>query len=227
MPMFNVIIKRTEDIIFSLLILVILSPILFLLCLVSFLTQGWPIFYVSRRMVTAKKEISIPKFRTMAKDAKNEKYGLERKYMKKGYLDIPLNSEVYTPLGRFMEKTQLVEVPQVILVLLGEMSFVGNRPLPKKNVDLLKENFPDQWQKRFNAPTGMTCVTQIVGKLNLDAKQRLELESLYSDVYMNGNVLRADVYIIFSTIILVLLRGPGTYVSYNSAKKFLKSCIKK
>ena len=147
--------------------------------------------------------------------------------MKKGYLDIPLNSEVYTPLGRFMEKTQLVEVPQVILVLLGEMSFVGNRPLPKKNVDLLKENFPDQWQKRFNAPTGMTGITQIVGKLNLDAKQRLELESLYSDVYMNGNVLRADVYIIFSTIILVLLRGPGTYVSYNSAKKFLKSCIKK
>ena len=227
MPMFNIIIKRAEDIIFSLLILVILSPILFLLCLVSFLAQGWPIFYVSRRMVTAKKEINILKFRTMVKDAKIEKYGLERKYMKKGYLDIPLNSEVYTPLGRFMEKTQLVEVPQVIHVLLGEMSFVGNRPLPKKNVDLLKENFPDQWQKRFIAPTGMTGITQIVGKLNLDAKQRLELESLYSDVYMNGNVLRADVYIIFSTIILVFSRGSVAYVSYNSAKKALKSCIKR
>ncbi len=225
--MFNRILKRIEDIIFSLSVLVILSPILFLLSLVSFLLQGWPIFYVSRRMVTVKKEINIIKFRAMVKDAKIEKYGLEKKYMKKGYLDIPLSSEVYTPIGRFMEKTQLVEVPQVIHVLLGEISFVGNRPLPKKNVNLLKENFPDQWQKRFNSPAGMTGITQVVGKLNLDAKQRLELESLYSDVYMNGNVLKADVYIIFSTIILILLRGPGAYRSYNSAKKVLMSCIKK
>ena len=131
------------------------------------------------------------------------------------------------PIGKFMEKTQLVEVPQVTHVLFGEISFVGNRPLPKKNVNLLKENFPDQWQKRFNAPTGMAGITQVVGKLNLDAKERLELESLYSDVYMNGNVFKADVYIIFPTIILIFLRGPRGYRSYNSAKKTLMSCIKK
>ena len=50
--------------------------------------------------------------------------------MKNGYLDIPLTSEVYTPFGKFLEKTQFVELPQVFYVLLGKISFVGNRPLP-------------------------------------------------------------------------------------------------
>ena len=61
--------------------------------------------------------------------------------MLNGYLDVPLDSDVYTPFGRFLEKTQLVEVPQVLHVLLGKISFIGNRPLPKNNVDVLKDNF--------------------------------------------------------------------------------------
>ena len=163
----------------------------------------------------------------MVKDAKSEKYGLEEKYMDNGYLDIPLTSEVYTPLGRFLETSQLVEVPQVASVFLGKISFIGNRPLPRKNIDILKQNYPDNWHKRFNAPAGLTGITQVVGKFNLKPDQRLELESLYSEVYLNGNVLKADAYIFFSTIILILLRDPSAYRSYNSAKKVLMSCIKK
>ena len=86
-------------------------------------------------MITETKEIQIIKFRTMVKDAKSKKYGLEKKYMVKGYLDIPLEAEVYTPIGRFLEKTQLVEVPQVLHVLSGKISFIGNRPLPQKNIE--------------------------------------------------------------------------------------------
>ena len=126
-----------------------------------------------------------------------------------------------------MEKTQLVEVPQVISVLLGKISFIGNRPLPKKNVDILKEKFPDNWHKRFIAPAGMTGITQIVGKFLLTAEKRLELESLYSEVYKEGNVLKADAYIFFSTIILLLLRDAVAYRSYESAKRVLLSCLKK
>ena len=163
----------------------------------------------------------------MVKDAKSDKYNLEKKYMIKGYLDIPLESEVYTLIGRVLEKTQFVELPQIIHVLFGKISFIGNRPLPKNNVDILKNNFPDTWHLRFGAPAGMTGIAQVVGKFNLDPGQRLELESLYSKVYNNGNVLKADAYIFFSTIILLLLKDASAYRSYESAKKVLQSCLKK
>ena len=221
------ILKRFEDIIFSLLVLIIFTPVLILFSIVSLLLQGWPIFYISKRMVGLNKEINIIKFRTMVRDAKSEKYGLEKKYMKNGYLDIPMESEVFTPIGRILEKTQLVEVPQVFAVLFGKISFVGNRPLPMKNVELLKKKFPEKWEERFNSPAGITGISQVVGKFILTSEQRLELEALYSKVYQEGNVLKADAYIFFSTIILLLIRNSVAYRSYDSAKKMLLSCLNK
>ena len=146
--MFYKFLKRTEDIVFSLLILIILAPVLILFSLTSLIMQGWPIFYISKRRVGINKVINIIKFRTMVKDAKSDKYGLEKKYMKDGYLDIPLEAEVYTTIGRILEKTQIVEVPQAFSVLFGNISFVGNRPLPEKNIELLKKKFPNNWEKR-------------------------------------------------------------------------------
>ena len=73
----------------------------------------------------------------------------------------------------------------------------------------------------------MTGITQIVGKFQLSPEKRLELESLYSKVYQEGNVLKADAYIFFSTIILLLLRDAVAYRSYESAKKVLLSCLYK
>ena len=107
------------------------------------------------------------------------------------------------------------------------LSFIGNRPLPRENIELLKDNFPDTWHKRFGAPSGMTGITQIVGKFQLSPEKRLELESLYSKVYQEGNVIKADAYIFFSTIILLLLRDAVAYRSYKSAKKVLLSCLNK
>ena len=220
-------IKKIEDIVFAISILVFFGPILLLIILISFFVQGWPIFYISKRMVGLNKEINIIKFRSMVRDAKSEKYGLEKKYMKNGYLDIPIESEVFTPIGRILEKTQLVEVPQVFAVLFGKISFVGNRPLPMKNVELLKKKFPEKWERRFNSPAGITGIAQVVGKLKLNPEERLELESLYSKVYQEGNVLKADAYIFFSTIILLILHDSVAYRSYESAKKVLLSCLNK
>jgi lipopolysaccharide/colanic/teichoic acid biosynthesis glycosyltransferase len=219
--------KRIEDIVFSSITLIILSPVLILLSIVSLLMQGWPVFYISKRMVGINKVISIIKFRTMVKDAKSDKYGLEQKYMKEGYLDIPLDSEVYTPIGRILEKTQIVEVPQFFAVLFGKISFIGNRPLPMKNIELLKIKYQENWKDRFKAPAGITGVSQVVGKFELTPDQRLELECLYSKVYEEGNVLKADAYIFFSTIILLLLHESVAYRSYESAKNVLLSCLKK
>jgi lipopolysaccharide/colanic/teichoic acid biosynthesis glycosyltransferase len=225
--MFYKFLKRIEDIVFSLLILIIFTPVLILFSIASLLLQGWPVFYISKRMVDLNKVISIVKFRTMVRDAKSEKYGLQKKYMKDGYLDIPLGSEVYTPIGRILEKTQLVEVPQFFAVLFGKISFIGNRPLPEKNIELLKKKYPINWKGRFKAPAGITGIAQVVGKFELTSYQRLELECLYSKVYEEGNVLKADAYIFFSTVILLLLHESVAYRSYDSAKNILLSCLKK
>jgi lipopolysaccharide/colanic/teichoic acid biosynthesis glycosyltransferase len=219
-------IKKIEDIVFSLTTLILFLPIIIIIIILSFFINGRPIFYVSERIVALGKKIHIIKFRTMVKDAKSPKWGLEDKYMKDGYLDVPIFSDVYTPFGRFLEKTQLVEILQVFHVLFNHMSFVGNRPLPEENVDLLKLKFPDTWRERFKSPAGMTGITQVAGKFNLSSEQRLELESLYSKVYHEGNILKADAYIFFSTIILLLLKDASAYRSYDSAKNVLTACLK-
>jgi len=220
------IIKKIEDIVFSLSILIIFLPIIIIIIILSFFINGCPVFYVSERIIGLNKKIRIIKFRTMVKDAKSSRWGLEDKYMKDGYLDVPIFSDVYTPFGRFLEKTQLVEILQIFHVLFNHMSFVGNRPLPEKNVDLLKLKFPDTWHERFKSPAGITGIAQIAGKFNLNSEQRLELESMYSKVYHEGNVLKADAYIFFSTIILLLLKDASAYRSYDSAKNVLTACLK-
>ena len=221
------IIKKVEDIVFSISTLIVFSPVIIIVIIVSFFIQGRPIFYVSERTAGFQKKIHIIKFRTMMKDALSPKWGLEEKYMKDGYLDVPISSDVYTSFGRLLEKTQIVEILQVFHVLFNRMSFVGNRPLPEKNVELLKIKFPSTWQERFNSPAGMTGITQVTGKFTLTSEKRLELESLYSKVYLEGNILKADAYIFFSTIILLLLRDASAYRSYDSAKNVLTTCLNK
>jgi hypothetical protein len=141
--------------------------------------------------------------------------------MRDGYLDIPLSCEVYTPIGRILERLQIVELPQLLNVLIDGMSLVGNRPLPKENLELLAQ-FP-AWEKRFESPGGITGIAQIVGKLNLTPATRLRLESLYSKVYQEGNITRCDSLIIWHTMVGVLLRDEG--ISLNRAEALLQSCL--
>ena len=74
--------KRLLDVIFSIIVIVLFSPVLVLVCLCSIIIHGVPIFYISKRMVSEKKLIKIVKFRSMVKDAKSNKYNLAEKYMK-------------------------------------------------------------------------------------------------------------------------------------------------
>ena len=119
--------------------------------------------------------IPVFKFRTMVRDATSPKYRLAERYMRDGYLDIPLSCEVYTPLGRLLERLQIVELPQMLNVLFHGMSIIGNRPLPQDNVRCLQKH--DGWEQRFDCPAGISGISQIVGKLNLRPEERLSLRS--------------------------------------------------
>jgi len=215
----NKLAKRSIDIIIASVIILLFSPLFMMVPLIIMLSDGKPVFFKSYRQIKKKKEILIYKFRSMVKDAESEKYRLTEKYMRGGYLDIPLTAEVYTPVGRLLERSQLVEIPQIFNVLSGQMSLVGNRPLPRKNVEILKQNHG--WQERFRSPAGLSGITQVVGKFNLSTKERLTLESMYSSVYNQGNIILCDLYILIRTIFLVVFSKP---LSVEKAKKFLIRC---
>lgn len=214
------IIKRTIDIVTSVTLLVLLSPILLLATIAILVMEGRPVFYISRRHISVDRVIPIVKFRTMVRDAKSSKYDLNGRFMQDGYLDIPIDCEVYTSIGRVLEKSQLVEILQLFNVIFHGMSLIGNRPLPAENLQLLKK-FPG-WQDRFSSPAGMTGITQVVGKYNLQPSERLELERLYSKVYNEGNVLLCDIEIVFFTIRLIA-RGKTIPIAY--ARHLLERCL--
>jgi lipopolysaccharide/colanic/teichoic acid biosynthesis glycosyltransferase len=203
----------------STLLLALLLPLFILIYFLIKIIEGSPSLYVSKRLITPKKTITVYKFRTMVKDAKSPKYQLNELYMRGGFLDIPLESNVYTPIGRILERTQLVESLQLLNVVLGDMSIVGNRPLPQQNVELLMQ-FPN-WQGRFDSPAGITGISQVVGKYGLQPTQRLGLERMYASIYSNpkGNLLLCDAYIIFYTLKLLTTKE---YLGYADAICLLK-----
>ena len=218
----NRLLKRSLDLLIAAPLLLLLTPVFLCTIALLWLTEGLPIFYVSTRYVGLNRPVRVIKFRTMVRDACSPKYKLNERFMRDGYLDIPLTCEVYTPVGRILERLQIVEFPQLLNVLIDGMSVVGNRPLPKANLDLLARHNPG-WVKRFESPAGITGISQIVGKLNLAPAERLSLEALYSKVYQEGNIIKCDLLILWHTTAGVLARNEG--ISLRRAEALLEGCL--
>jgi lipopolysaccharide/colanic/teichoic acid biosynthesis glycosyltransferase len=200
-------VKKALDLITAAGVLIAISPLLVLVALLILVLEGRPILYRSVRYVSPTRGVNIIKFRTMIRDATNPRHRLHERFMRDGYLDIPLTCEVFTPIGRILERLQIVELPQLFNILCSGMTFVGNRPLPHVNLELLSK-FP-AWEERFASPSGITGISQIVGKYSLQPRERLALEVAYSGVYRSGNVLKCDVLIALATLKFILL-GKGT-----------------
>ena len=218
--------KRSMDIVISFIALTLLFPLILLSALLIFLLEGSPIFYISHRLISPKEKIRVIKFRTMQRDANSQKYKLKERFMRDGFLDIPLDCEVYTPIGRVLERTQIVEIFQLINVIKGEMSIVGNRPLPEENINILKKL--SGWEERFKSPAGITGAAQIAGKYSLTPEERLSLEIKYSSIYTNpkGRVNQCDLTIMVYTFYLLLTKNNlgfhkcAKLLERNGAKKY-------
>lgn len=170
--------KRAFDIVLSSLFLVILSPLMLLIALIIKLESKGPILYTSKRAGAAYKIFDFYKFRTMVPDADQKLIQLKKKNQ---YSSTTLDPEFYfvkikndpriTNFGRFLRNTSLDELPQFFNVLIGDMSIVGNRPLPLYEAEQLKR---DRWAKRFLAPAGITGLWQLqkeVAKKCLHSKE--------------------------------------------------------
>lgn len=174
--------KRIIDFTVSLFAILLISPILLIISLaIKFESRG-PVFYKSKRVGTGYHVFDFYKFRSMYKDADKRLKDLQHlnQYGKSNNLFMKIgNDPRVTPFGRFLRKTSLDELPQLFNILKGDMSLVGNRPLPLYEAEMLTR---DAWAERFLAPAGLTGLWQVTkrGKSDMSSEERIQLDIEYA-----------------------------------------------
>jgi sugar transferase EpsL len=171
--------KRFFDVIFSFLVLIILSPLILLLSLLLLLIQGWPIFFTQRRPGLEGRLFDLIKFRTM-RDIRDARGSL-----------LPDEQRI-TRLGAFMRRSSLDELPEFLNVLKGDMSVVGPRPLL---VQYLERYTPEQ-ARRHDVLPGVTGWAQINGRNALTWEEKFALDVWYVDHWS----FWLDIRIVFLTV---------------------------
>ena len=192
--------KRIGDIVFSLIVLTLGSPIFILIAILVKLSSPGSVFYIQKRVGRNYREFGCIKFRTMYKNADDllpnllEKYPLMRKEFEK---DFKLRQDPrITKLGRFLRRSSLDELPQFFNVLKGEMSVVGPRPIVSN--EIIKYSL--FMEEVISVRPGLTGLWQVSGRNNLSYKKRVELDLFYA---RNRNFL-LDLEIIILTLGVLL-----------------------
>ena len=164
-----VIIKRIFDIIVAGLAFVVTSPILLCTAIAIKIADPGPVFYKQCRLTKDGKKFDIIKFRSMRVDA--EKDGVAR-------LSTGENDDRITPVGRFIRKVRIDELPQLINILRGEMSIVGPRPERPEIAAQYEEEMPE-FALRLQAKAGLTGYAQVYGKYNTTPYDKLQMDLMY------------------------------------------------
>ena len=185
--MFYLKVKRVVDIVLSLIGLIILSPLFLLLIILIKIDSRGPVLFTQKRVGIHKSYFQILKFRTMKIDTPKD--------VPTHKLDNP--DQYITRMGKFLRKTSLDELPQIINILKGDMSIIGPRPALYNQYDLIKER--DKYGVNDVIP-GLTGWAQINGrdKLPIEEKARLDAE------YVEKMSFTFDVRCFFGTIFTVL-----------------------
>ena len=206
--MYQRFVKRTADIVISLCGLLVLSPVFLLLAAWVKLDSPGPVFFAQKRVGKGKSHFDMLKFRTMSMDAPHD---MPTHLLK--------NPEAYiTKSGRFLRRTSLDELPQILNILRGEMSIVGPRPALWNQDDLIAER--DKYGANDVVP-GLTGWAQVNGRdeLEIDEKARLDGE------YVANLTLKMDATCFLMTIGSVLRQqgviegGTGAMVPHIEARQ--------
>lgn len=181
---FTVALKRLTDLIISLLLLILLSPILILCTLSIKLGDKGPIFYKQQRVGLNGSFFEILKFRSMSVNENRE-------------IGQTFNTDPeITWIGRVMRRTKIDELPQLINVVKGDMGLVGPRPC----LIITYEEMPEWAKERFKVRPGMTGLAQINGNIFLSWEERWK----YDIQYVKTLSILNDIKIVFKTILVVI-----------------------
>jgi exopolysaccharide biosynthesis polyprenyl glycosylphosphotransferase len=195
------IVKRTLDFTLSLTAIIVLLPFFFLITILIKLTSPGPVIFKQKRVGLNKRIFSLYKFRTMVVGAEQKQAELEHLNEASGPVFKIKNDPRISPIGKFLRRSSIDELPQLFNVLKGDMSLVGPRPLPVRDY----EGFRVDWQRRrFCVRPGITCLWQVMGRSSLSFERWMQLDIEYVDRCS----LWLDVQILLQTIPAVF-RGSG------------------
>lgn len=182
-------IKRIFDVIISSILIFTTLPISFVIALIIRFSDGGNPFYKQQRLTLNDRVFDIYKFRSMIIEAEAEN---EPQLAKK-------DDNRITKVGQFIRKTRIDELPQLINILKGDMSFVGPRPERPELVDKYLEDFPE-FAYRTRVKAGLTGYAQIMGKYNTSIYDKLKLDLMYIENFS----LLLDLKIMLATIKYVI-----------------------
>lgn len=159
--------KRVFDLVLSCIFLVVTSPIMLVTAIAIKLEDGGPVFYRQARCTKDAKVFDILKFRSMVVDAEKD-----------GFIPCVSEDKRITRVGKIIRSTRIDELPQIINILKGEMSFVGPRPERIEHVEQYSKELPE-FAYRMRVKGGLTGYAQIYGKYNTSAYDKLRLDLMY------------------------------------------------
>lgn len=196
-------IKRLMDAAGAALLVVTLSPVFMAVAILVKLTSPGPVLFIQERVGLNKRKFHLLKFRTMSINAEEIQKTLEHLNEAGGPVFKIRNDPRITPMGKFLRRTSLDELPQLINVLWGDMSLVGPRPLPLRDY----EGFDQDWhRRRFSVRPGITCLWQVSGRSSITFEEWMELDM----EYINRWSLWLDIKILMATIPAVLFQRGAT-----------------
>jgi exopolysaccharide biosynthesis polyprenyl glycosylphosphotransferase len=195
--------KRVIDILGSLALLLILAPFLIVVAILIHFDSPGPVFFAQERVGLNKRRFRILKFRTMTIGSDEQQDSYEHLNEAEGPVFKIRNDPRVTRLGRILRRFSIDEFPQLINVLNGDMSLVGPRPLPVRDVNRIDH----QWHKRrFSIKPGITCLWQVNGRSDIGFNDWVRMDLDYIDKWSLG----LDLLILVKTIPAVF-KGPGAY----------------
>lgn len=192
-------IKRTIDIILSLIALIALSPIFLIIAICIKIESKGPVFFVHKRIGKNGEKIGLYKFRSMVSNAEELIKQFTPEQMKEYKENFKLeNDPRITKVGKFLRKTSLDELPQLLNILKGDLSIIGPRPVIKEELEKYEENK----EKFLSVTPGLTGYWAANGRSCTTYEQRMIME-LY---YIDNMSWKMDVKVFFKTILSVVKR---------------------
>ena len=201
-------IKRFLDIVFSFLLIIFLIPLFLIIGVIIKINSKGPVLYTQKRIGKNNITFSCYKFRTMHPEAnyllkeiliKNPNFKNEFEETRK-----IINDPRITKIGKFLRFSSLDELPQIVNVLRGDMSFIGPRPIVKSEI----KKYGNDFKKVFSIKPGISGLWQVSGRNKLSYNKRVELDIFYSE-----NIsFRLDIKIFIKTILVILFPyGKGAF----------------
>ncbi|HHV42447.1 MAG TPA: sugar transferase [Clostridiaceae bacterium] len=207
--------KRLLDIIISLILLLILSPIILLISVVVVCDTGFPVFYRGQRVGRYGRIFNVLKFRSMVADSRRKGPGITAE-----------SDQRITKCGRFLRKWKLDELPQFINVLRGDMSLVGPRPEDPQYV----KDYNEEEKRVLSVKPGITGVSQILFRneeelLNVDDPEEYYINCIMRQklrvdlAYTQHQLISLDFLLIVFTVLVVLLPGKSEEICQRLCKR--------